>query len=173
MKADRRRCIDAGMDDYLSKPLKPAVLIETVDRWMDRSMPSSAPPPPADIDVMDALPILDMSAITELALSLPATRFVPFLHLCLLRADEDTAALARLNQTSALEIRRKAHNLVANAGTFGARQVQELAKRLQNACIDGDAASVERLVERIVTAHAKATAALRAKLASGLDATIQ
>ena len=129
---------------------------------------------PADIDAIDALPILDMNAIAELASSLPIKRFVPFLDLCLLRADEDTAALAGLKRTSTLdEIRRKAHNLVANAGTFGARQVQELAKRLQNACIDGDAASVERLVERIVTAHAKATAALRAKLASGLDATIQ
>ena len=91
-----------------------------------------------------------------------------------MRADEQTAALAGLDPKSALaEIQNEAHNLLANAGTFGARQVQELATRLQNACLDGDVASAERLVARIAVAHAKASAALRTKLAPELDATVQ
>jgi len=79
-----------------------------------------------------------------------------------------------LNRTSALdEIRNEAHKLLANAGTFGARRVQELATRLQAACIEGDKASVETLIDQIAVAHAKASAALRAKLALGMGAPTQ
>ncbi len=33
MSGDRERCIEAGMDDYLSKPIKPDPLLETLRRW--------------------------------------------------------------------------------------------------------------------------------------------
>lgn len=33
MKGDRERCIAAGMDDYVSKPINPKELIETISRW--------------------------------------------------------------------------------------------------------------------------------------------
>ena len=34
LKGDRERCIEAGMDDYLSKPISPKALHEKLDRWM-------------------------------------------------------------------------------------------------------------------------------------------
>jgi CheY-like chemotaxis protein len=33
MAGDRERCINAGMDDYVSKPLDPRVLFNVIDRW--------------------------------------------------------------------------------------------------------------------------------------------
>src|SRR5206468_5076979 len=33
MQGDRERCLDAGMDDYVTKPLQPKVLFSALDRW--------------------------------------------------------------------------------------------------------------------------------------------
>jgi len=33
LKGDRDRCLDAGMDDYLPKPISPRALLEKVERW--------------------------------------------------------------------------------------------------------------------------------------------
>jgi CheY-like chemotaxis protein len=35
MKGDRELCLEAGMDDYVSKPLKPELLFETVARFLE------------------------------------------------------------------------------------------------------------------------------------------
>jgi len=37
MKGDRERCLDAGMDDYVSKPLKPEDLLKTIERVIKKS----------------------------------------------------------------------------------------------------------------------------------------
>jgi two-component system sensor histidine kinase/response regulator len=33
MKGDREKCIEAGMDDYLSKPMRPKVLYALIEKW--------------------------------------------------------------------------------------------------------------------------------------------
>jgi HPt (histidine-containing phosphotransfer) domain-containing protein len=34
LKGDRERCLGAGMDDYVSKPLDPRLLMKKLDQWM-------------------------------------------------------------------------------------------------------------------------------------------
>jgi CheY-like chemotaxis protein len=34
MKGDRERCLEAGMDDYISKPISPKDLLEKITRWI-------------------------------------------------------------------------------------------------------------------------------------------
>ena len=35
LHGDRQRCMDAGMDDYVSKPLDPRKVFQAIERWAD------------------------------------------------------------------------------------------------------------------------------------------
>ena len=46
MDGDRQLCLDAGMSDYLAKPLQLASLTRVLSRWV-KARPNDAPPPPS------------------------------------------------------------------------------------------------------------------------------
>jgi len=42
---DRLRCISAGMDDFITKPVDPLRLYSTLLLWLDRRIPARDPLP--------------------------------------------------------------------------------------------------------------------------------
>ena len=41
MQGDREKCLEAGMNDYVSKPISPQTLAEALDRWLPREKKSA------------------------------------------------------------------------------------------------------------------------------------
>jgi PAS domain S-box-containing protein len=49
MQGDMQACLDAGMNDYIAKPIRSADLMEKIDHWLGRSpAPGGSPPSGAD-----------------------------------------------------------------------------------------------------------------------------
>jgi CheY-like chemotaxis protein/HPt (histidine-containing phosphotransfer) domain-containing protein len=163
MQEDRRRCLDAGMDDYVSKPFTPTSLIENVARWIERS-------DTADFDPIDKaspvshLPVIDEAAAEAFRSVAPRAKFIELLGRYLETLDRLPDNLTKLKSPLAIEeIGKEAHRLIMGSGTFGARQVQELALLLQSACNKDDAPAVTTLSASLQSASGVAARALRSK----------
>jgi len=129
MKGDRERCLDAGMDDYISKPVDSAKLLALVDRVDSAATASGAPSmlevaasarqapavPPQDACDVDAF-IERVGGDTDLAREL-AVLFIPDAIRLVgrIRDAVDAAEPERLRQ--------EAHALKGAAGNFGAARV--------------------------------------------------
>ena len=44
MLGDRDKCLAAGMNDYVAKPVSPRAIADVLDRWLPRASGESSPP---------------------------------------------------------------------------------------------------------------------------------
>jgi signal transduction histidine kinase/HPt (histidine-containing phosphotransfer) domain-containing protein len=131
MQGDREKCIAAGMDDYLPKPVRPKDVREMIGRWGDKM---GFAPPPAPAPVAEAAgeePPVDMSRMNDLT-------------------DGNTDSLRELmeiffNQTqgqftqlrtaigtgNADQVRRVAHSCAGASATLGMNRLVPMMRQLE------------------------------------------
>jgi two-component system sensor histidine kinase/response regulator len=150
--ADRERCLAAGMDDYLSKPVNPAELEHTLDRWV-RGVPA-VPVLPSAVTGHEDDPVgrrLDELAgdhtAPELAL---VDRLV---HSFLRRAPKHLAALHEaLAARDVPAFEEQAHSFKGAAGNIGAAAVARLCDALEDSARAGvlpPASELDRLDDEL------------------------
>ena len=125
MSEDRQRCLDAGMDDYLSKPLDTEKMRELL-RGVASSSPA-APVMPAAYDYRAALMRTDDWVIETIGQA--------FL-------DESDALLEEMSVAIEGENRnllmRSAHTLRGLLGNFNAQRAEEVARSIERLADQGD-----------------------------------
>jgi len=136
---DRRKCIAAGMGDYLAKPITPEALREKLRRWLpllaSEATAASAGKPvalPVDLPDFKGIPGLDVEAGLFSALGRP-DRYARLLGMFVQHHAGDMAVLhAALHAGDYATAHRITHSLKGTCATLGARELSELARDLDD-----------------------------------------
>jgi two-component system sensor kinase len=156
MKGDEERCLAAGMDAYLSKPIQIQQLLAALARLVpNRSAEGMPLPPRAPSAVLDRLGG-DEELLAELA-ALFLREYPPMM-------ENIRAALA---SQDAEALFRAAHTLKGSVGVFGAEEVVQAAVRLERMGRDNQHADAEGAWAALQAALARFLPTLSALGANG------
>jgi two-component system sensor histidine kinase/response regulator len=163
---ERRRCLAAGMNEHIAKPIDPGLLFETLARFLKMPGGSAAPvtPGPEEMLKVDGLDVKD--GLTRVGGNKP-------LYLKLLRqfadqyADAGAQIAEHLANGDSSTAQRLAHTLKGLAGSLGARSLQDEAGAIEKRLRDqASADAIEPLILNLRTTLEPIAAQLKAALSS-------
>jgi two-component system, sensor histidine kinase and response regulator len=147
---DRERCIDAGMDDFISKPIQPELMYQTIASWLpERAEP--LPPSPRGAPAFRATlggdpAVIDLSILARLLGYDPhkVRKFAfKFLHTT---GDGLRQMEAALGRGELQPVRELGHRIKSSARTVGALGMAELCLQLEHLADEATAAATARAV---------------------------
>ena len=152
LSGDRERCLEAGMDEYVSKPIDPGELEDKVRRFLDEQL---------DFDPIRAM---ELTGGDEGVFRAVATMFLDDAAGRLTAVEQAIAAL----DSNALE--NAAHSLKGIAASLALHRVQKASESLEEAGTEGIWDGTTELVAELERLLEAGTSALRAELANGAPA---
>jgi PAS domain S-box-containing protein len=176
MQQDREECLNAGMDDHLSKPYSRLQMRETLDRWLPAE-PAGSSAGLVSVNQTAAglrqerASILDPSAMEGLR-SLETSDNPGFVARIIDAYLEDTPKLVdrirqALDRQDASEIAKAAHTLKSSSANVGALVLADRCKHLETAARRGALASARDLLSEIEVAYTSVTPELVAERGDG------
>jgi len=148
MKGDRERFLAAGMDGYVSKPIRPEALIEALKLAAPDDSAESSADSPGTLDGFDPSALASLREVLGDDDDALAGLVESYL-------DEAPKLIQALNQAAASDdlekFRRAAHTLKSSSRDFGITGLADLSGRLEDAArdglIEGDADTLARVAQ--------------------------
>jgi PAS domain S-box-containing protein len=159
MTGDREKCLDAGMNDHISKPINVNEMFETMAKWITPAHPASAPKGRAKPSTRSA--DIDLAKLRDIDVQagLATVQNNQKLFLKLLQKYHDSQKSFMTDFRNALggddpeAATRLAHTLKGVSGNIGAKAVQAAATELEFACKEGLSSEViEKKLSGVTTA---------------------
>jgi signal transduction histidine kinase/DNA-binding response OmpR family regulator/HPt (histidine-containing phosphotransfer) domain-containing protein len=139
MAADRDLCLEAGMDDHISKPIDPNHLRDVLLRWIAPDGDSTKTAPKGEPTTPDILPIAGID--TESGLKLTGDKRERYESLLREFAKQEAGAVEKMRTAlaagDAATAQRGAHSLKGAAGNLGATALSEAAAKAETAIKNG------------------------------------
>ena len=169
MPGDATRCIEAGMNDYLSKPVQKGELERILRRWTDDPESESSNTDQEDEMNEQQCQVLDLDVIEslkELGGEDDPDLFAELVELFLEDTPSRLEALDAAVDTSNSEaVEQAAHALKSSSANLGAIQLSQLFKEIEAAGRQQDLERAASLVRETSTAYEQVCEALRAEIA--------
>ena len=154
-REDQARCLNAGMDDYLAKPIKPAAIVAALHRHCCRPLagPQPIPAPTAAATPTPAqdqtIPVYDRSGLLE-RLGGVETLVPKFMEMFRKGIIVSMEALERAIDSGDKEaIRVASHAIKGSCGNIGAMQMRETALAMEAEARSGDTSGARAGLARL------------------------
>jgi HPt (histidine-containing phosphotransfer) domain-containing protein len=172
---DRETCLAAGMDDYISKPIRVEELVRALSKCVPHKMSQAREVMPQAIemqsDKMQQLPVvLDSTALDRLRKTVggDAAVLAELIDSFLEDAPKLLTTLRQASQKGDVAgVRLAAHSLKSNAADFGAMHFSNLCKELEQLGKAGNLEGATALVEQVELEYEKVRMALEALRGAG------
>jgi PAS domain S-box-containing protein len=149
MKGDRERCLEAGADEYVSKPIRLSELLAAIEQVTSTASAAPASPAFPEPGSMVASDRLDLALALE---RVEGDREL-FEEIARLFADECPVIMASIRQARSTGdlrlLQRMAHTLKGAALNVAAIQVSEAALALETEARSGEMGKAEELIEQL------------------------
>ena len=147
MKEDRKRCLDAGMNDYLAKPVQPDELAKVISRWIPGN--DGTPKVQTAAKIVKQGLGFDGAALLE-RLEGDEKIYEEVIALFL----EDVPGQIRCLQEAVsggdvAMAERQAHTLKGASGNVGAMGLQKVALEIEKACKEGNLKEAIKMLDMI------------------------
>jgi PAS domain S-box-containing protein len=168
MAQDREECLNAGMDDHLSKPFSMQTMQDMLDRWMPQA--ASTQSQAAELAARataKAAEVLDRQVLDQL--SKVRTNGKPELlaRVINLYLVESPKLIQKLKQAAgardAREIARSAHSLKSSSANVGARVLSRYCEDIEASARRADTEEACKILAKIETEHGSVQTALAAE----------
>jgi len=187
MAGDREKCLGAGMDDYLTKPLNRALLEQTLRKWLRAGAMTQADPAGRVAKATPAVPVAAAPPVVLAAAPAPASassagaldtsiigdlvdvmgdEFPDLVRVYLEDTPKNVALLEQAARQRSMEgIIAPSHSLKSTSANLGALRLSELAKRLEHGARTGELTEPLILVSELKREYQQVATALTELLA--------